>query len=60
MDVVGGNYVWLFFGSDVVNVYCWIVVLFVVYVWCGYDVWFLVYVCYIDVIYYLIESEWFD
>ena len=37
-DVVGGNHLWSFFGSDVAQADRWIVAPLVVHAWRGYDV----------------------
>lgn len=59
-DTVGGNHVWSFFGSDVVEDQRWIVEPLVVHRWRGYDVAFPAHRRTIDATYHSIESDRLD
>lgn len=59
-DVVGGNHVWSFFGSDVAEADRWLVEPLICHRWRGYDVAFPAHVRTIDATYHSIESERLD
>ncbi len=59
-QVVGGNHLWSFFGSDVAQDDRWIVAPLVVHAWRGYDVRFPAHERTIDATYFSIESERLD
>ena len=59
-SVVGGNHLWSFFGSDVVQKDRWIVAPLVAHAWRGYDIAFPAHARSIDATYYSIESERLD
>ncbi|WP_380788384.1 lycopene beta-cyclase CrtY [Sphingomonas sp. R86521] len=59
-EVVGGNHIWSFFGSDVAAADRWIVAPLVAHAWTGYDIAFPLHARTIDETYYSIRSEKLD
>jgi lycopene beta-cyclase len=59
-DVVGGNHIWSFFGSDVAEAHRWIVAPLVAHAWARYDIAFPHHARTIDEPYYSIRSEKLD